>query len=92
LLAGLVDLMAWSENPFFIYPLALISAAGVVLLLGLIYTMLWLMVLRQDGRITTWRSLVFYLALGGGTALAQVAAIDFVRFWLTHTWGAFPFS
>ncbi len=50
LLMLLVDLLVLSENPLLLYPLALISAAGVLLLLTLAYSMVWLMIFRAENR------------------------------------------
>lgn len=89
-LALLVDLAVLSENPLLLYPLALISAAGVLLLLGMIYTMLALMIFRRENRYTHWRQLFFPFLAGFGFALLQIFLIDLVRFSFTQTWGGFP--
>lgn len=89
-LALLVDLAVLSENPILLYPLALISAGGVLLLLSVIYTMLGLMLFKQENRFTKWRQLVFPLFLGVGFALLQIFLIDLLRFSFTQTWGGFP--
>jgi len=84
-LVGLV----WLENPLILYPLALISAGGVLLLLSMIYAILWLMVVRAENRIQHKRELLLPLVAGLGVAVLQIAALDFVRFWLTGTWEGF---
>jgi uncharacterized membrane protein len=89
-LSILVVLAVLSENPLLLYPLALISAAGVLLLLSMIYTMLGLMMFKRENRFTQWRQLVFPFFLGFGFALLQIALIDYLRFTFTQTWGGFP--
>ena len=89
-LALLVDLAVLSENPLLLYPLALISAGGVLLLLGMIYTMLALMIFRRENHYTHWRQLFIPFLAGFGFALLQIFLIDLVRFSFTQTWGGFP--
>ncbi len=86
----LLDLLVLSENPIVLYPLALISAIGVLLLLGLIYTMILLMAFRHENRYDTLRQMAFPLAAGFGLALLQILLIDWARFSITQTWGGFP--
>jgi uncharacterized membrane protein len=88
-LAFLVDLLVLSDNPLILYPLALISAAGVLLLLSMVYSMVWLMVLRAENRILRLQELVLPLTGGFALALLQIILLDAARFMLTHTWGGF---
>lgn len=88
-LAGLVDLMVLSEVPFLLYPLAVLSAAGVLTLLTMVYTMIWIMLLRAENGFTTLRQMWFPLTAGAGMALLQIALIDVMRYLFTGTWGGF---
>jgi hypothetical protein len=88
-LAGVLVLAVLSENPLILYPLALISSLGVLLLLTLIYTMMVLMVLRRENRATSWWDLALPLVGGLTLAIAQIALIDLGRFVLTGTWSGF---
>jgi uncharacterized membrane protein len=87
---GILDLLVLSENPIVLYPLAIISALGVWLLLTLVYCMVWVMIMGQDNQFTKFQRLWLPLLAGLTIALIQTAAIDALRFWLTGTWGAFP--
>lgn len=89
LLAGVVGLLVLTENPLILYPLALLSAAGVLAVLGLVYTVVALIVLRRENRIESWRGLVLPLAMGLGLALLQIGVLDLARFALTGTWNGF---
>jgi hypothetical protein len=89
LLAGAVGLLVLAENPLILYPLALLSAAGVLVVLGLVYTVVALIVLRRENRIESWRDLVLPLGLGLGLALLQIGLLDLARFALTGTWSGF---
>ncbi|MDP2994715.1 MAG: DUF2085 domain-containing protein [Anaerolineales bacterium] len=84
------DLLVLSESPIVLYPLAIISALGVWLLLTIVYSMVWVMIMGQDNKFTKLRQLWLPLLAGLTIALIQTATIDALRFWLTGTWGAFP--
>ena len=90
LLALLLDLLILTDSWLVLYPLALVSSAGVIILLVMVYSMVLLMVFRQENRFSKWRQLFFPLMGGFFIALLQISALDFVRFWLTKTWGGFP--
>jgi len=86
----LFDLLVLTESPIVLYPLAIISALGVWLLLTIVYSMVWVMIMGQDNQFTKLRQLWLPLLAGLTIAMIQTAAIDALRFWLTGTWGAFP--
>lgn len=79
------------NNPFFRYPLALVSSAGVILVLGLVYAIIWLMVFHKDNQAENWRDLIIPLCGGLLTAFIQIGAIDWLRYLLTGTWSGFKF-
>lgn len=89
LLAVLLDLLVLSGSPLVLYPLALISAAGVLVLLTITYTMLWLIFLRAENRYSKASDLLLPLAGGFGLAMAQIIVLDSVRYWITGTWDGF---
>ena len=85
-----LDLAMLTENPILLFPLALISAAGVLVLLTMIYSMVWAMIMRLENRFTSLAQMWLTLTAGFTLALLQIALIDLLRFWLTGTWGGFP--
>ena len=89
-LGVLVVLLVLTESPLVLYPAALVSAAGVLTLLTMVYAIIWMMVFRFENRVERFGQLVMPLVAGFATGLAQITAFDFVRYWLTHTWGGFP--
>jgi uncharacterized membrane protein len=89
LLAGLLDGLVLTENPLILYPLALASAGSVIVLLVMIYTIVWLMLFRQENRFRSLGQLSLALVGGFGLALLQIAVLDWARFLLTGTWGGF---
>ena len=88
----LLDFLVLTENPLILYPMALISAAGVMIVLTLVYTMVFVMLFRLENRFDRLSELIFPLASGFMIALLQIAAIDFLRYWWTGTWEGFHFG
>lgn len=88
-LAGLVDLAVLSNNPLLLYPLALLSGIGILLVLTLVYMIVWVMLTKRENRFERRAELWVPLAAGLLIALLQVSALDAGRFWLTGTWGGF---
>jgi len=88
-LAGVMNIMVLSENPLLLYPLALISAAGVLILLTLVYSMVWMLLLKKENLYNTLSQMVMFLVAGFGTAILQIALMDIARFLLTGTWDGF---
>jgi uncharacterized membrane protein len=89
LLGLLLDGIVLTQNPLILYPLALVSAAGVIVLLTIVYCMVWLMILRAENRFLHVKQLLFPLLAGFGTALAQIVLLDLVRYLFTGSWGGF---
>ena len=84
-----VDLLVLTENPLVLYPLALISSLGVVILLTCVYTMLALLLTGRENKIAGLRQLALPAVAGFTLALVQIAALDVVRYALTGTWNGF---
>lgn len=89
LAVGMV-LLVLTDWEFVLYPAAFISAAGVLLLLTMVYSMLWTMLMRQDNTYPTLRAAWLPVLAGLTIALLQITLIDLFRLWLTGTWGGFP--
>ena len=83
---GLV-LTRWS---FLLYPLALLSALGVLALLTTVNSMLVLMIVRRENVVETWREAGIPLLAGFIVSLVQVGVIDIVRYMLTGTLSGIP--
>jgi len=87
--AGLIGLLLtrWS---FLLYPLALLSALGVLALLTTVNSMLVLIIVRRENVVETWREAVVPLLAGFIVSLVQVGVIDIVRYMLTGTLSGIP--
>ena len=86
-LAAIVIGLVLSDNPVALYPLALLSAVGVVVLLTLLDTIILLMVIRRENRVERWTGLLTPLLAGFTLAIMQIGLVDAARFSIFHTWG-----
>lgn len=89
LLALALDAILLSEITAFLYPLALLSALGVLVILTMTYTVLGLILLRCENRIENVVQLIIPLTGGFCLAIGQIILLDILRFWLTGTWDGF---
>ncbi len=87
--ALVLDLLVLSENPLVLYPLAILSAVGVLVILTMVYCMIWIIILRVEGHFHSFSQLVLPLIGGFGLALLQIALLDLGRYLLTGTWEGF---
>jgi len=84
------DLLVLPEWNWVLYPVAFLSAGGVLLLLTQVYGILWAMIMRQENRYGNLYEAWLPILAGLTIALLQITIIDLFRFWLTRTWGGFP--
>ena len=89
--AAVIGGLALSGNPMILYPLALISAGGVLVVLASVYTVMALLVLGQENRAASWMNLALPAVVGLTLSILQIGGIDLVRFALTGTWSGFTF-
>jgi uncharacterized membrane protein len=88
-MALVAEAMVLSGNPLLLYPLALISAVGVLLVLSLVYSTMLLAAFRLENRLRRRSEIVLPLLGGLTLAILQIGVIDLVRYWLTGTWNGF---
>jgi uncharacterized membrane protein len=84
-----LDLLALWHPPASLYPLAVLSMAGLVLALGIVSTMLVAVIARKVSRVTRWRELGVLFAWGVLLTLLEMAAFAWVRYLLI---GSFSFT
>jgi uncharacterized membrane protein len=90
LVALLVFALVLSEQPVLLYILGLASAAGVLLILAAIGTMLILIIAKRDARAQQWRQVALPLFGGLIFAVLQIAIVSFARFSVTGTMSGLP--
>lgn len=88
--AGCVVLLVLTERPVFLWVFGFLSTIGVVLILTMIGTVLFLSITRFDRNAIAWRHLMIPLMAGLTIAVIEIGAIDIVRYALTGTWNGFP--
>jgi uncharacterized membrane protein len=86
----LVDLGIITEDPLVLYPVAILSALGVVALLAIVFSIVWIMIMREENAFVSARQLWLPAAAGVTLAFMMILGIDLVRLSLTHTWSGFP--
>jgi uncharacterized membrane protein len=86
----LVNLIILTEHPVIIYPIAIISVLGVLALLTLVFSMVWLLIMREENIFDSIKQMWLPFVAGTTLAFLMIAMIDLLRFKLTGTWGAFP--
>jgi uncharacterized membrane protein len=92
-LVGIVlvlDLGMITESPWILYPVAILSSLGVVALLSMVFSIVWVMLMRQENFFEHVGQLWLPAVAGLTLALLLIVGIDLFRFNLTHTWTGFP--
>lgn len=86
----LINLLILTESPVVLLPIAFLSVAGVLALLICVFSMAWVLIMREENAFD--RLTQMWLPLLAGTTLAflLITAIDLLRLALTGTWGGFP--
>jgi uncharacterized membrane protein len=84
-----LDALILLENNIILYPLSLASAAGVLVLLTLVYSMLLVMIFKTENRYNHLSQLTYAIFGGFTIALIQIGLLDFIRFLFTGTWDGF---
>jgi uncharacterized membrane protein len=92
ILTLLLDTVVLIENPLILYPLALISAAGVFVILSMVYSMILVITFKSENCFQSLSHLILPLTSGFGIGLLQIVLIDLLRFWLTGSWDGFHFG
>jgi len=84
---ALIVLVVQAQIGVLLYPVAILSSLGALLLLTLLNAMIAAIVLRREGAAQTWRQALVPLTTGVGLALLQIAALDLLRDWLVALFG-----
>ena len=87
-----LNLLVLSGSPPILYVSALISTAGVLIVLTLIYTMLVLILFKRENQYTGYNQLTLPLTAGFGLAIMQIIVLDLLRYSVTGTWEGFHFG
>jgi len=86
----LVDLLILTDNHIILYIVSILSVLGVLALLITVFSMAWLMVMRQENSFNRLGEMWMPFLAGTTLALLMITAIDLLRLQLTGTWGGIP--
>jgi hypothetical protein len=89
LVVAVVNMLVLTGQPLVLYPLAILSASGVILLLTMAYGLIALQILKREAAAEDVRDLLLPLAMGFSLALVQIGGIDLLRYLATGTWTGF---
>lgn len=84
-----IGFLILTGNPLLTYPLILLSTAGLLFLLTVLYGVIWILIRKKENSFKNWHELVWWGLAGLSSALLQIALIDLVRFTFTGTWSGF---
>lgn len=90
LLAVPMVLIVQAEIDFFLYPVAVISALGVLAMLTVLNSMIIIIASRREAQAVGWWDAALPVALGFGASLVEVAVIAALR-WQFSTAFGIPF-
>ena len=86
----LFDFGALSNLDPILYFIAILSTLGVLTLLTMVFSIVWVMIMKQDNAFDHLRQLWLPAVAGLTLAFILIISIDLFRFNLTHTWTGFP--
>jgi uncharacterized membrane protein len=83
----LIDLVVLTENPIILYPIAILSVLGVLALLVIVFSIVWLLIMRQENEFTSLTQMWLPFLAGTTLAFLMITVIDLLRFQLTGDLG-----
>ncbi len=85
--AAVVILIVLGQHPLLLYPLAILSTAGVMLMLGIVCTMFMLLLTRREGMARTWGDVALPITMGLAASFLIIGGMDWFRAMLTEAAG-----
>ncbi len=89
----LVELVAgvlvWLDIPLLYFPIAILSTITVIIILGMVYSLLWCILLNKENTLEKLKDGITYYLLGVICALLQIGLMDLIRLSLTGSWSGF---
>ncbi len=89
-LTAIINLLVLADSPIILYPIAYLSALGTLSLLVIVFTILWIMIMRQDNAFEHARQIWLPTLAGFTLALLMILSIDLLRLQFTGTWSGIP--
>jgi uncharacterized membrane protein len=79
-----LGLLILTGNPLVLYPIILLSTAGLLTLLMILYAVIWVLITKKERRGLSWWGLAGLIS-----AFVQIITVDGIRYLLTGTWSGF---
>ena len=89
-MAAIILLLEATQSVVALYIVAIFSALGSLTMFALLGTMMFVLILRRDATVSSWREAWVPAVWGFVFALAIVAAMDAARLWFTGTIDGVP--
>ncbi len=86
---GLIIVLNESRNPLLLYPLTILSTAGILFLLSGAYTLVLIILRERENSFESGKELIWWWFGGFGISLLQIVIINWLRYSLTGTWSGF---
>lgn len=86
----IINLLILTEHPVILYPIAIVSVLGVFSLLLIVFSMVWVLMMRLENAFDSLPQMWMPFLAGTTLTLLMITVIDLLRFSLTGTWGSFP--
>jgi len=86
LFCALAGTLIIADIPLLYYPVAILSTATIFLVLGMIYSLLWCIILKKENTLHLYRDGFRIFSAGIITVIVQVGVMDLVRYSLSGTW------
>jgi uncharacterized membrane protein len=89
LCAIVVGVLVLLDIPLLYYPIAILSTGTVIVILGMVYTLLWSIILNKENTLEKLKDGITFYLLGVICALLQIGLMDLIRMSLTGSWSGF---
>ena len=86
----LINIGILTENPFVLLPIAILSVLGVLALLIMVFSLVWIMIMHEENLYSSFTGMWMPILAGTTLAFLMITFIDLLRLKLTATWGGFP--
>ncbi len=91
-MGALVDFLILTGSKYILYPVALVSTGGVIILLTMVYTIVVLLVFHKENQFTRMIQITLPIIFGFTIAITQIALFDLIRYIITGTWNGLRFG
>ena len=92
LVGACVIVVVLTQDSVLLTILGVLSTVGVVIMLSMIGTVLFLSAIRRDHTIVSWGQVAIPFLAGLAIAFIELGGMDMLRYALMGTWNGFPFG